>query len=674
MAFHKGAPETTFLPNPPSPFHQKLLLDLEAVSMLMAEPFRAKASDFERLGMYSNYQLYPDQYRDFETLYPEPTFDRRAPIESDAYERRDYREAKERFQHDEYKPWLERKKEYQARTKETDKNTTPLQRAFFGTPFKDFYYGLPTIEQIEVPLEISQVARFEHTWIVAKSGQGKTQLLQRFIAEDLKAVAQGKRSIVVIDSQNRFIPTIAKLKIFAPGQPLHGKLTVLNPIDNDLALNLFKLPTRKHLDRRQRQGVINATLELYVFMFASLLDREMTGKQRTLFEYAADLMFHVPSSTIRHFRDLLRKDGIEPYREHIAQLEIGSALREFFEHDFNSKEYATTKEEVRGRLATMLRNPTFDAMFSQQENHFDMLSEINAGHVILINTAESLLQETGVTFFGRFFLAMLGNAIAERADPKIPDSAKIPTYVYLDEAYEYIKDDSNFIKMLARSRKQNIALTVAHQWLDQIGEPVYSGLVATASTIIAASLSNEDAHVLAPRMGLHENPYILCNVPKFSFQFYVSSLPKPNAYVTINWGLLENMPQMTPAEYEQQKEQMRARFGGNIRATTPPPKPQPTSGAPKDDEYDARYDILEVLTVHPGKALRGFVLTVTCPNKRSHQENIPPNTESGYRFCVRGASTVRRPDNKNGNFWVELEIPHMGRSKPEDNETDAKPW
>jgi hypothetical protein len=65
---------------------------------------------------------------------------------------------------------------------------------------------------------------------------------------------------------------------------------------------------------------------------------------------------------------------------------------------------------------------------------------------------------------------------------------------------------------------------------------------------------------------------------------------------------------------------------------------------------------------------------VKCPNGREHQQNIPAGTHNGYRFCVKGASVIRRPDNRNGNFWIELEIPDMPGQTPHDDETDAKPW
>jgi hypothetical protein len=107
--------------------------------------------------------------------------------------------------------------------------------------------------------------------------------------------------------------------------------------------------------------------------------------------------------------------------------------------------------------------------------------------------------------------------------------------------------------------------------------------------------------------------------------------------------------------------------------------PKQRSGPPKDDEYDDRYDILQQITLHPAKARSGTVLTVKCPNGRQHQQNIPPGVHSGYRFVVRGASVIRRPDNRNGNFWVELEVPEMSGSRdksppPDEDDNEPSRW
>ena len=544
----RGALDTRLKIEPPrSVFCYPEMVDFTPAYTAFTECFRDTAAEFQDLGMFGRDQLYPSYWGDYATS--KPRFTEKEPIYGDQYERRAWRVRQKEFFEDDLKPWEEAKKLYDKEKTEYEKHRTGFEQLFYGTPFVGMIERFSQFEEVSLPLNITMEHRFQHQWVIADSGHGKTQLLQQMIADDLSYVERGKRSVVVIDSQNKLIPTIAKLGLFAPGQPLHGKLTVLNPADTDLALNLFDLNFRPKADPRQQQAVINATLEMYSFMLGSLLDRPMTSKQRTLFEYTALLLFRIEGATIRTFRDIMRKDGIERYHFAIDNLKPGSAVREFFEHDFNSKEYAQTKDEVVGRIATLLLNPTFEAMFTQPQNKLDMLSEINAGKVILINTSQHLLKRDGVKFFGRFMLALIANAVAERGD--IAEADKTPTLVYLDEAYEYIKDDLNIVTMLAQARKQQIGIVASQQWLGQLDEPVYEAFAAIASIVFAGGVSQSDAYKLAPMMKAI-NPVtkamdvsFITDQPKLHFSGFVKGLTKTAITVPITYGVMEAMPAMT---------------------------------------------------------------------------------------------------------------------------------
>ena len=55
----------------------------------------------------------------------------------------------------------------------------------------------------------------------------------------------------------------------------------------------------------------------------------------------------------------------------------------------------------------ILENQTFERMFSHPRSKLDLYTEMNAGRVILINTAKDLLKEQGTEIFGRFFIALI---------------------------------------------------------------------------------------------------------------------------------------------------------------------------------------------------------------------------------------------------------------------------
>ncbi|WP_417320790.1 hypothetical protein [Erythrobacter aureus] len=113
------------------------------------------------------------------------------------------------------------------------------------------------------------------------------------------------------------------------------------------------------------------------------------------------------------------------------------------------------------RLWGILENQTFERMFSHPRSRLDLFKEMNAGKVILINTAKDLLKEQGTEIFGRFFIAMIAQAAQERAT--LPEHKRTPTIVYVDEAQDYF--DRNIGLILAQARKYNVGIVLAHQYL-----------------------------------------------------------------------------------------------------------------------------------------------------------------------------------------------------------------
>jgi hypothetical protein len=235
--------------------------------------------------------------------------------------------------------------------------------------------------------EIPQRVRSSHHWIVAGSGAGKTTALQYFIAKDLERAIRGECSIVVIDSQHQLIDQLWSLKLFAPGQPLDGKLCLLDAADVEypIAVNLFdmKLDRLASLSPLDKERLTNSALEMYDFIIGSLLQSEMSSRQSTLFRFVTRAIFAIPDATIHTFHDILA-NGPKKYQTYIDTLD--DTTRQFFASDFNNPQFKQTKEQVIARLWAVLGNQTFLRMFSSPRSKIDFFSEINTpGKVILVN-------------------------------------------------------------------------------------------------------------------------------------------------------------------------------------------------------------------------------------------------------------------------------------------------
>ena len=415
-----------------------------------------------------------------------------------------------------------------------------------GTPWSSLF-------DINTAISIPQSVRAEHHHIVAGSGHGKTQTLQHFILHDLDAVARGEASIVVIDSQSDLIENIAGLQCFAPGQPLSDRLIVIDPTDIEypVALNLFDagLDRLEDYSPLDREKLTNSILELYDFVLGSLLDAGMTQKQNVIFRYITRLLLYIPYATIHTLRELLEDGGYEKYHPYMDKLE-GTA-RAFFENEFMGREFTATKKQVLRRLYGILENQTFERMFSHPKSKLDLFSEMNAGKVILINTAKDLLKENGTQIFGRFFIALIAQAAQERATLSSQD--RLFTTVYVDEAQDYF--DHNTAIILSQARKYNIGMVLAHQYMGQLDTKLQEAVFTNTSIKFAGGVSAKDARALA--FELRCDASFIESQPKLTFAAHISGETTNAVSLSIQPGQMEALPRLTEHQRQQQQERMR---------------------------------------------------------------------------------------------------------------------
>lgn len=422
-------------------------------------------------------------------------------------------------------------------------------------------------------LPVTDEMRFEHAIITAASGHGKTQTFQYLLLHDLTRVLKGEASVVLIDSQNDLINNLSHCAMFAP---LRDKLIIIDPtdIDHPIPLSLFSMGMARMSQHTalERERLRNSVVELLTFVLGSLLDAGMTAKQATIFNFIVRFLLVIPGATIHTFLEILQPDGVEKYREHLAKLT--PTARQFFETEFGkAKQYAETKEQILRRLWGILENQTFERMFSCPTSRFDLYEEMNAGKVILINTAKDLLKAEGSKVFGRFFIAMLAQAAQERAT--IPKEKRLPTFVYIDEAGELF--DDNIATILNTTRKYHVGITLAHQYLGQLSPHLFDSVSANTSIKLAGGLSAKDARTLAPM--LRTTPEFIEAQKKGSFALLVRGVTEKAASFQVPFGVLENFPKLPDADYEAMRQAIRDKYAvcdeDPVQAPSAPTEPSP---------------------------------------------------------------------------------------------------
>jgi len=345
-----------------------------------------------------------------------------------------------------------------------------LITAFDATPF--FTARNAMISNIQEayapePIDFREI-RFQGQWVLGDSGTGKTTFLSNLIAYDFAKVEKGEASIVVIDSQNELIPQIGRLAIFGPGGTLEGRLIHLEPDPEfPLALNIFDTQTGRFsgLSATDKEILSGGAIQLVRFFLTSIMKAEMTSHMDTVLEHLIRATLSIQDATILTMQELVEPDGYDKLK---GRLRIPADEHRWFQTRLYGPDYKQTLGALRARLDGFTANAFFKRMFVNPRNRLDLFTELQAGKVILINTNKGLLK--GATeLLGRFFIAKLLQATEERM--LIDKADRLPVYVYIDEATDYIAEEENIAELINKARKQKVAMVFAAQSESDIRSP-----------------------------------------------------------------------------------------------------------------------------------------------------------------------------------------------------------
>jgi hypothetical protein len=392
-------------------------------------------------------------------------------------------------------------------------------------------------------LNLTHDVRAQHTLLLGSSGSGKSRSIEFMICSDLDR--EEKISTMLIDPHGEQVARLKRLSCFAN----NDRLLVIDPAEQDLALNLFALGSENSA-AGVSEAEINASVGLIEYIIGGLLG-DMTDKQTTVFRFLARLMLSLEGSTIFTLLELLQS----PKDFEGAMRALPEIPRKFFVEQFLDKSYNATRKQLSDRLWRVLDTPTFARVFGAKRNTLDLYKALNSARTVLCHTNRGLLGDQSVVV-ARYLIALAGSAAFRRAG--LPSGKLAPTYIYLDECGSYL--DGNMTKvLLSEIRKFRCGLILSAQSLSQLTLEVRDAVMSNTAVKLA-SCSAKDAKALSADMETTEE-FILQQKKQGNrarWACHVKGVTTKGAVsLEIPLGTVEGRKQMTKEEFSAVMERNR---------------------------------------------------------------------------------------------------------------------
>jgi len=343
------------------------------------------------------------------------------------------------------------------------------------------FFGKTTFRNQMVPFGIKDEDRCKHMYSIGKTGVGKSTLFYNMVKQDMES---GK-GVGVIDPHGETIDHILDL---VPENRIND-VVLLDPSDLErpVAINMLENPdpAQKNL---MASGLVSVFKKHFGYSWGPRLEYLLNNAILTLLE--------VPQTTLLGVTRLLADDN---YQKYILFQVKDPVIKKFWEDEFkemkgNQRLITEALSPIQNKVGRFLASSTIRNILGQAKSTIKLDEIMDQKKIFLVNLAKGKIGEDNSTLLGAMIINRLEFMAMQRAN--IPESERVPFYLYVDEFQNFASE--SFASILSEARKYKLSLNLTHQYTAQLPEEMLDSVFGNVGTIVSFALGAPDAKVLEP--------------------------------------------------------------------------------------------------------------------------------------------------------------------------------
>lgn len=358
------------------------------------------------------------------------------------------------------------------------------------------YFGLTDSRGKKVRFGIKEKDRSKHTYVIGKTGMGKSTLLENMAIQDI----QNGEGVAFIDPHGG---TAEKLLEYVPEHRVKDVL-YFAPFDMEYPIS-FNVMEDIGIDKRHLvvNGLMSTFEKIWVDAWSARMAYILNNTLLALLEY--------PGSTLLGVNRMLAD---KEYRKKIVDNITDPSVRSFWVDEFakyTERFAAEATPAIQNKVGQFTSNPLVRNIIGQSRSSFDLRKIMDEKKILIINLSKGRVGEGNANLLGSMLITKIYLAAMSRADVSPAVLNKLPNfYLYVDEFQSFA--NKSFADILSEARKYKLNLTIAHQYIEQMEEEVRDAVFGNVGTTIAFRVGPFDAEVLETVFAPHFTAENLVNL------------------------------------------------------------------------------------------------------------------------------------------------------------------
>ena len=349
-----------------------------------------------------------------------------------------------------------------------------------NNPDKITYFAETDYRSRRIKFGIRDDDRARHMYVIGKTGMGKSTLLENLVIQDI----QNGEGVCFIDPHGGTAETLLS---YVPEHRIKDVI-YFAPFDQEFPVGLNVL---EDMGRDKRplvvSGLMGSFKKVWVDMWSARMEYILNNTMLALME--------TPGTTLLGVN---RMYSDKDYRNMIVANVTDPSVRAFWVDEYAkySEKFATeATAAIQNKVGQFAANPLIRNMVGQPKSTFDIRRVMDERKIFIVNLSKGRMGEGNANLVGSMLITKIYLAAMSRADVGAKEVSSLPPfYLYVDEFQSFANE--SFADILSEARKYKLALTIAHQYIEQMSDEVRAAVFGNVGTMISFRVGSYDADVL----------------------------------------------------------------------------------------------------------------------------------------------------------------------------------